>query len=223
MTRTLRLAALAVVGALLLSGCMRSEVDISLHEDDTMSGTMTVEVLPGSGQYTGETDQEFLDEATRNLPVFARGDTEFYESGEYVGKRVRFTEVPIASAGTALPLTTLEIVRDGDEFRVDGTFDLSNGAEDGIDRLEPGDLSLRITFPGDVTDHTGTLEGRTVTWDLTQIPVEIHAVGGAVAPDGGPSRVAIGAIIAVGLGGVLSVLAWLALRRGRRMRAATAD
>jgi hypothetical protein len=65
-------------------------------------------------------------------------------------------------------------VHEGDEYQVNGVLDMTGAEELGdlsgedqelIDGFADSmDVRVAITFPGDVIEHNGELEGRTVTW-----------------------------------------------------------
>lgn len=96
--------------------------------------------------------------------------------------------------------------------------------------LKDAEFTMSITFPGEVTEHNGELDGRTVTWDLDLTatePVEFTAVADepgavkkavdSVVPGGNSDDVpwgpiiGIGALVLVGLG----LLALVLMRRKR--------
>src|SRR5450756_3192879 len=59
------------------------------------------------------------------------------------------------------------VVRDGDEFVVSGTLDMTEaamGAESMPGLGDSFDIKIAMTFPGKVTEHNGELSGNTVTW-----------------------------------------------------------
>ena len=56
---------------------------------------------------------------------------------------------------------------------------------------------MSVTFPGEVSDHNGTLEGTTVTWDLMDAPDELYARGAASEGLDLPIFLIIGVLVAV--------------------------
>lgn len=178
MRRTLRTAAVAAVALLSLSGCLKMEMAFTLHEDETVDGSIVMAVQKGIGESFGMTDQDVLDqmESEGSFEDIEGGTVEPYDDGDYVGTQVTFE---------AQPLSELEqqdagftITREGDEFVVGGEFD--TGEED-MSMLSGADLTLAVTFPGTVTEHNGTLEGTTVTWDLLTMTEPLNARGGVSA------------------------------------------
>jgi hypothetical protein len=63
-------------------------------------------------------------------------------------------------------------VRQGDVFVVSGVLDMSgalSGATGGIgatgqELLDSAEIRITMTFPGDVQEATGTIDGNSVTW-----------------------------------------------------------
>ena len=95
--------------------------------------------------------------------------TEVYDQDGKYGQKFIFTGVPL----TEFDDEDLKITREGDFFVVNGTLDLSDstGAESSDSPLPlPSSLTagfevaVSMTFPGEVVEHNGTLEGTTVTW-----------------------------------------------------------
>jgi hypothetical protein len=100
-----------------------------------------------------------------------------YEDDDFVGATVTFTDVPLDEfnvPGDSTDESTLTIMRQGDQFEVSGAldFELTNfPSEDGFPDMddllaesEP-ELSIAITFPGEVTEANGSIDGCTVSWE----------------------------------------------------------
>jgi len=165
-------ALLAVVA--LVAGCMKVEASIVLQEDDTASGHMIFafdkEVMDMMG---GEAD-DILGELSEDAPP---GSTvEPYEDDQYIGQRFDFQDEPMEGAAGG----DLSITRDGDHFVVAGELDLSMEETGGIEDefLDSMDVRYAITFPGEVLEHDGELDGTTVIWQAVPGSVTpINAVG----------------------------------------------
>jgi hypothetical protein len=191
MKTTLRAFALAVTAALVLSGCIKMEMNLELQSDDTVNGTMVFAVQEGLGEMLGDFDESGEgeapsdEEAARELFAedldndFENATEEPYNEEGWVGTKVTFTGEQIDSF--ADDSGELSIVREDDEFVVSGKLEAGPQEEEGMEELfEEADMTMSITFPGEVTDHNGTLEGNTVTWNLLTPPAEgIEARGGA--------------------------------------------
>jgi len=211
--------AFALSLALLLAGCLRAKQDLTLNPDDTVDGVITIAVSEQLISLSGSSSDEVLQQITEGeSPVPEGADVEVsdYDEDGYVGKVYTFTGAPLSSITDQ---GDLSITHEGDTFVVDGNLDLSAG-ETPIDPNDPTtqellsqlDVSLSVTFPGDVTDHNGSLDGTTVTWTPAfGEATSIHAVGSAV--DGGSSSLMW---ILIGLGVVvLIVVVLIVVLRGR--------
>ncbi|MDO8147345.1 MULTISPECIES: hypothetical protein [unclassified Isoptericola] len=200
--RRASVAALATVGLLALGGCMKVDWDMTLHEDDTASGTVIMGFSDELAESMGMDPQELWDMSNEGGDSFTEGMPEGsteqpYSDGEYTGVEVTFTDQPISEmAGGAED--ELSVTREGDEFVVDGVFDLSEDAADMGDTgdlpeglLDSFDMRIAVTFPGEVTETTGEVEGTTVVWtptfgQVTEVYARGSAVGdGAAAPEEG--------------------------------------
>ncbi|WP_278236222.1 hypothetical protein [Isoptericola sp. AK164] len=194
-------AALAAVGLLALSGCMKVDWDMTLSEDDTASGTVIMGISDEFAESLGMDPQELWDMSnegedslTEDLP---EGSTEQpWSDGEYTGVEVGFVDQPISEM-SGEGSDDLSITRDGDEYVVDGVFDLSQDAQDMEDMggelpeglLDSFDMRIAVTFPGAISETTGEVDGNTVVWtpsvgEVTEVYARGSAVsGGAAAPE----------------------------------------
>jgi hypothetical protein len=216
---------LAIVGmVLLLAGCFRVNMDLEVSPENTVDGSAIIavneELLELSGQ---SVDQLFQDMDLSTLPEGTTVDP--YQEDGFVGQEISFTEVPLSefSGSQALGGTgeELSITRQGDEFHVDGSLDMSGGEFDTgqvpPEFLESFEFTISITFPGEVEEATGEVSGNTVTWE-PQIGEanRIHAIASAI-PSGSPwlliVLVAVGALI-------LGAIAFMVLGRRRPATAA---
>ncbi|WP_125772815.1 LppM family (lipo)protein [Antribacter gilvus] len=188
MTRTRRSAAAWVLAALtlLLSGCIRADVDVVLNPDDTAGSTLVIAVEDEFADSTGREAKDVLKDALRGKGDPERGAerTEEYVEGGYTGTRYVYPVGPLASLPetAGLPVT---VVRDGDDYVVDATVDLTEDALNirGVRAEDVLTVTLRVTFPGPVAEADGTVAGTTVTWTPPVGEVStIHARGSAVDP-----------------------------------------
>ncbi|WP_062389089.1 LppM family (lipo)protein [Demequina iriomotensis] len=209
MSRTLRTLALAVVATLALSGCLRMEMSFTLHEDDTVDGAMLIAIEKGVGEAMGMSDEDLLSEldAESGLDGVDGATVEPYDDGDYVGQTITFENQPLDA--TDAVDSGLTITREGDEFIVTGEGASAEDLEQ-MGELPGAVITMSVTFPGEVTEHNGTLEGTTVTWDMLDSPAELSARGGATVGGGGlPTAlwVAIGAVViaAVAVGVVVAL------------------
>jgi hypothetical protein len=162
--------------ALLLAGCFRVNMNIDVTPENTVSGTAIIAVDESLLELSGQSaDQLFKDMDLSDLP--ANATTDSYQEDGFVGKTITFYEVPLAEFTGNNSLAgagggsgdELNIVREGDEFRVTGAFDMSGpeftGTEVPQQFLESFEFKISIKFPGEVKSATGAIDGNTVTWE----------------------------------------------------------
>jgi hypothetical protein len=197
--------------ALVLTGCIKLNMDLVINSDDSVSGTVQFGVQKELLELTGQSADDLLGDVP--LPSDAPGvTTEPFEDEEFAGQQFNFESVPIAQFNqsqvtgatglTGVPATdTLTITRQGDTFVVVGVLDLSGGGVTGAtnpfggtgaELLESADIRIAITFPGDVVEATGgQIEGNTVTYrPQFGDRLEINATGSAI--DDGDAEAAAG-------------------------------
>lgn len=221
--RTAIAAALAAVGLLALAGCMKVDMDMTLSEDDTVSGSIVMAVSNSlaetMGMEPGELWKQAGGELSQNLPEGT--SQEPYSDDEYTGTKYTFTEAPISQI-SGEGGEDLSITRDGDDYVVDGTMNLSEGA-DQLKSLPQNvqdafDVTLAITFPGPVSDATGAVDGNTVTWTpKVGENTEIHAVGSATAGSSFPWWI-VGLVVGLV---VIGLVVWFVVRNNRRPATST--
>lgn len=230
--------------ALVLTGCIKLNMDLVINSDDTVSGVVQFGVQKELLELTGQSAEDLLGDAP--LPSDAPGvTTEPFEDEEFAGQQFNFESVPIAQFNesqvtgatglTGVPATdTLTITHQDDTFVVAGVLDLSGGditgatnpfGGTGAELLESAEIRVSITFPGDVIEATGgQIEGNTVTY-LPRFGdrLEIDATGSAI--DDGDAEAAAGGddggsnllliLIIAAVVVVLAVVLFLILRNRR--------
>ncbi|MCB2413698.1 hypothetical protein LGT39_12680 [Demequina sp. TTPB684] len=183
-----RLALLAAVGALVLSGCLRFSADLTVEPDDTVSGQYVVAVKKGTAENYGMSDAEMAKELWADYPrAETLKDATFadYSADGFVGIKVTFADAPLADfAPTA---SDWGIARVGDDFVVSGPSNAVTQAAQSelpegnvLSDLADAEFTVGITFPGDVIEHNGSAANRTVTWNLNDAPPELSARGSAI-------------------------------------------
>lgn len=230
--------------ALVLTGCIKLNMDLVINSDDTVSGVVQFGVQKELLELTGQSAEDLLGDAP--LPSDAPGvTTEPFEDDEFAGQQFNFESVPIAQFNqsqvtgatglTGVPATdTLTITHQGDTFVVTGVLDLSGGdlagatnpfGGTGAELLESAEIRVSITFPGDVIEATGgQIEGNTVTYrPQFGDRLEINATGSAI--DDGDAEAAAGGddggsnllliLIIAAVVVVLAVVLFLILRNRR--------
>jgi hypothetical protein len=215
----------SVTVAVLATGCMKVDLSLRLHSDDTVDGTMTYAVSRNLLTLTNSSPEDLLNQVASSgpLPPGVPYDETDYADDTFVGKTLTFSGVDIGTFGrSGIGGESLSIQRVGDSFQVSGEIDLTSTT---TGQLQPGaaqlakDMQLRlaVTFPGPVQQQTGGVEtGNTVTWTpVYGQKTEIQATGSALGDQGFPVlwvALAVGALLLV----VLLVV--VLVRRRRRAR-----
>jgi hypothetical protein len=167
-----RVAALVAAAALLggLSGCMTIDADLHVAADDTLSGTMVLAADRSVLTSSGITEQQFLDtldDRNRTTQIPARGEAsvEPYLTERHVGNKYVYHRVPLRDFSAASGDWRIQHV--DDRYLVSGELDFSGGVAPGADQAamaDAWDVTVRITFPGEVRSANGKVDGETVVW-----------------------------------------------------------
>lgn len=200
--------------ALLLTGCFRVNFDLEVSPENTVAGTAVIAVDQDLLELSGQSVDQFFSQADiSDLPPNASIDD--YEEDGFVGKQVTFDEVPLDEfqqnetlSGAGAAGESLSIVRQGDEFVVDGGFDMSGPEFTGQDVpqqfLDNFEFRITMTFPGPVTESTGEVDGNSVTWEPkfgenTRIEARASAIPSESSPLLMILLIALGALLLGGL------------------------
>jgi hypothetical protein len=223
-TRRLLGAAALTLAAAGLTGCMKMDMQLDLQSDDTVDGTMIIAVSAELAELSGQSPEDLAEQMQSEMVPVDEGEGEWtskpYDDGEFVGSEITFEGAPLnAMGGESASPESLTIVREGDEFVVSGTLDMTDTTGSAEDPMFEGmmdsfDIRIAVSFPGAVSEHNGELSGNTVTW----VPVfgevlEISARGSAVDGGGGsglPWLLIAG--IVVGLLVILGLIVFFVLR-----------
>ncbi len=225
--RTASMAVLAAVGMLALSGCFKLDMSLELSSDDTVDGSIILAVDRSQAELFGGEDalRESLSGEGQGLlgedPTTGSVETKDYEDDDWIGNEYVFTDVALDEFSGA-DTGDLSITREGDEFIVEGTLDLSQGTEadpSASALLESAEAEISITFPGDVKSSNGTEDGNTVTW--TPVPGEVTEISAVGSAESGLPWTLIVAVIAL-LTLVVVGIVLLVVLRGRESASATA-
>ncbi|MGI5189572.1 LppM family (lipo)protein [Promicromonospora sp. CA-289599] len=183
-------AATLAASALLLSACMKMDVDLTLNSDDTATGTMLLAVSDRAAEAVGMTSAEMFKEMDSEDLGEGAAEVQDYAEDGFTGKRYVFEGSTLSEVSDE----TLQISRVGDEFVVDGTLPLT-AEELGMTEeelsdpnvkpfLDTFDVNVTVAFPGEVSESNGTIDGNTVTW-AAKIGEEnkFTARGAALSPE----------------------------------------
>jgi hypothetical protein len=187
---------LAVAAA--LTGCLRIDADLTLHSDDTVSGSYLYAVSETQANELGVSGEDLASQlgAGELIATFGNATTTPFVEGDLSGLTIAFTDEPLATFDGATLSDELTIVREGGDFVVTGPT-LGDLSPEDAATLGDAQIRLSVTFPGKVGEHNGALDGHTVTWDLTTATEAPFARGSARDPL--PLWVGI---VAAGLGAV---------------------
>lgn len=179
---------IAIIAAVLLSGCLKAESDITVNPDDTVDASFTVAVQKAVVAQSGLTDEQIVAQLSATTTA---GQTVPYEDDNYIGVTTTVTAMSIQQFSSDLSTAgqIMRIVREGDRYEFFAEFNLdalsgpvnAPGTDpDALAALGQPEISVVMTFPGDVVEANGNISGRTVTWDQTIVGVTaLQAVGGA--------------------------------------------
>lgn len=232
--KTLRAFGAALL-AVSLAGCMKMDMQLELNSDDTVDGSIifalsreAADMAESMGQ---DIDSMFEEMGATDLPENA--EAEPYEDDDYIGQRYTFEDAALSEFSE--DESGFGITHEGDEFVVTGEMDMSDmgaGAE-GLEgelgaempdlegMMESFDVSLSVTFPGEVTEHNGELDGNTVTWVPTPGEVLEISARGKDSSDGPPAWLWV-VIAAVVLAALVGLLFFLSRNRTKRDQPASA-
>jgi hypothetical protein len=167
--------ALAAAGLLvLLSGCVKADVDLTVRPDDQVDGTIVMAVDRGYATQDGQGQSPFLDALSRRTFQGTRSGArqEPYADDRYVGTRVTLEGMTLLDFDRSTGEDGLKIVHQGGRYQLSGTVDTKDlasaaAASSAVDAQRITDayeVTIRVTFPGRVVSANGVREGRTVTW-----------------------------------------------------------
>lgn len=225
--RRLALVMLWCAAVLVLSGCLRYTADLTLAEDDTVSGTLVIAKKPPTGpdgepvEATGAAASLEIPEPTSTSP---RINIEPYQYRGQEGYKITFDDATFADMGAFTPGGsrggTLAFFRDDDQVTISMSIDLTYA--DNVDNAQITSTfegKVAIEVPGEVVETNGEVSGNVIVWNLK--PLAMNSISATVdypkgapqaagEPSGGTSWwvwAVAGALLAAGLAG------WLSRRR----------
>ena len=170
------------------------DMAITLNDDDTFDGSVVMAFSDELAQSLDMDPQEMWDqmgsEMESDLPEGATQEP--YAEDGYTGTRITYADQPIAQLDSGAA-DSISVTREGDEYVVSGSMDMTDeefdpdtgdATSDEMTRqmMESLDIRIAITFPGEVTESNGEIDGNTVTWTpVVGETNEMTARGSAVA------------------------------------------
>lgn len=215
-----RILALGVL-VLALAGCVRFQADLTLNPENTVDGSIVVAVLVSED--TDDAREQALAAASQiesellgSLRDASGVTTSEYSEDDYLGSLITFDDVDL-DAFSGQGEDALQIVRDDEDYVFTGALDfgdVSTPSDESDDNL-----TVSVTFPGEVAEHNGELSGTTVSWSTALDQRLEMSARGAATPAGPPILLIVGIALAVLLV-IAAVVAVLLLLRSRSKKAA---
>ena len=189
------LIALAAVMVLALSGCVRFQADLTVTPEDTVNGSIVVAVVVGDEADSREKAEDASAQIEAELLGAVSGavgvERTAYDQDGYLGSRFTFRDTPLSAFAGGGSEGSLTLVREGNEFVFNGRLDFT--PDDGQTEIAPDDdtsnITVAISFPGEVTQTNGAVSGNTVRWESTyEARIDMNARASAI-PNGLPAWV----------------------------------
>jgi hypothetical protein len=210
--RARRLSALLLLVLILpiVVGCVRVRASITVSPDDRVSGQIIAAAKPRNSEDKGP-------QLLNTLPFSNKVSVTSYERDDYVGSQALFSDLTFAelpqlanmnrdSAGVDISLR-----RAGDLVILEGRADLTSLND------PDADVSLSVSFPGDVTSTNGNqVSSDIVEWKLK--PGIVSTMSAQARYTDPSARSFTGAAIWMGIGAflvaaILAGVAWMARDR----------
>lgn len=215
---TLALAALVM----LMTGCIKFDVDLKVSPDDKVSGTVVVAFDRDLLSLTGQSPEQVIQGSGVSVPASGAPGTSVapYQDDKFAGETITYDDVDLSEFNQGSADDALKIEHVGDEFHVSGAVDFSapqgspkNPFGPGAGGTTPAQLSITLAFPGPVSSSNGQVSGNAVTWTpKVGERLELTAVASAI----GPSKTALWIWVIVGTAIVAAVVVAIVAMRRRR-------
>ncbi|CAN5360562.1 hypothetical protein BH24ACT9_BH24ACT9_15390 [soil metagenome] len=216
-------AGLLLALAVLLSGCLKYDLMLVVTEDDTMDGSLIVAV---AREFAA--GQDIFGQSGGLTPSQGTIAKEAYEDADYVGSRYIISGVPISEIDvlSSDSSTRFSLTHQGEEYLLDASLDFNLSGTDSVPTDGSFTAMVSITFPGEVLESNGAIEGNSVVWTQLRPDAEnsltarASAVANGQAGSSSESGIAwwIWALCAAALLAAAGIVTWLVLR-GRRAAA----
>lgn len=174
MFRRIQIAFASAAVLLATSGCMKVNLDLTVKENDTVSGSMilafsndAIELAKSMGSDSSlNTDSLVTEEPGMTV--------EQYKDSDYAGTKITFDERPFAEFSTGTSADSLSFKRDGSIVSITGAINMAGDDPAAIEQIrtnpitsglfDKSDISVSITMPGKILESSGTVVGNTVTF-----------------------------------------------------------
>ena len=166
--RPRRWGVLLLAPLLMLSGCMKFNASYDIKDEEHVNANLTIAVSKSMAEMSGQNTGGELKECEQLMSASGITDkaaAKKYEDDEYIGCTIvgedNAKNIGTRDSGVAITFTDDEVrFRMGQEIFSPET----SGQEITPEMLS--DFKVSVTFPGTVTQHSGssTVDGNTVTW-----------------------------------------------------------
>ncbi|MET7669522.1 LppM family (lipo)protein [Micromonospora luteifusca] len=212
-----------------LSSCMQLNMGLTVNADDTVDGQLLLTAQKSLLSSRNKNIPAAFAELRQNIPALPQGEETGYEDDKLFGSQISYNKAPLAGFDTE----SVKLVRDGDLYRFTLPLDPSKYGGKVAQQnpqqqqafLKLMSFEISVTFPGRVIDSNGTVNGRSVSWQVDSNqdkPTELRAVAeapprpspspAAASDDGGFGwPLVVGGVLLLLLLGAVGVL--LLLRR----------
>ena len=151
-SKKMGLIAIVAAAALSLTGCFKEIANYTLHQDNTVSGSVIVAI--DKDYANGMTGNDAITQLGADNPVAnVAGVTQAnYDDGKYVGVKYTFTNVPLDTMASDMDGT---VTRVGDTFVFEGTAIDQSQFQEMEQYMSSAVATLSMTFPGEVASTAG--------------------------------------------------------------------
>ncbi|MEH0934764.1 LppM family (lipo)protein [Micromonospora psammae] len=223
----------------MLTGCMQLNFGLTVNADDTVDGQLLLTAPKSLLTSRNQNVAVAFAELRQNIPTLPPGEETVYQDDRFYGAQISYRRTPLKDFTSE----SLNLVRDGDLHRFSLPLDPSKyggkvaeqNPRNREEFMRLMSFEISVTFPGRVIDSNGTVNGRSVSWQVAANrtkPAELRAVAEApvrpsptataAAPDEDDSFpwLVVGAVVGVLLIAGVVLLVLLLRRRGRATAAA---
>lgn len=191
-----RRIAVAVVATSILfftSGCMKADMDLTVNQDDTVSGSVILAFSKDAIELAnslGSSQALSTDSLIKEQPGITSVP---FSDADFEGTKISFENRPFSEFATGTAADSIRFTRDGDIVSVTGVIDMAGEDPTVIDQIRTNpltanlfaksDISVSITMPGKILESTGAVVGNTVTYtgqlgDNIQIDIKTDTSSG---------------------------------------------
>jgi hypothetical protein len=176
---------LAVTLALILAGCFQARVQLTVAADGTVDGTIHLAydraVLERLDRDPADAQREVLDDLADDAPDGQMCAS--WQDADSIGAECELTDVALADLSRAEAFDQrLTILDQGDQLVLTAVIDLDEVPANDPELIATFDARVEVTFPGEVLESNGQVQGTTVVWRPEPgAQAQLHAVARAAS------------------------------------------